>query len=98
EVMPKEARGYGAAIVSGAGISGAVVAGAVGALFPWRVAFIVGGVLGLALLAARMKLADSGMFATAKAGDAKRGDIRMLIRSPTRLRRFVACILIGLPL
>ena len=99
EVMPKETRGYGAAIVSGAGISGAVAAGLIAAVFPWRVAFIIGGVMGLALLVARMKLVESGMFANAKNDStAKRGDLTMLFRSRARLKSFAACILIGLPL
>lgn len=95
EVMPRETRGYGTALVSGFGILGAVVAAFVGGLLPWRMAFIVGGVMGLTLLIARLSLRDSAMFK--KAGAAPRGDIRMLFRRKA-LQRFGACVLIGLPL
>ena len=50
EVMTKEQRGYGTTIVAAFGIFGAVVGGLVAKLFDWRVAYYVGGGLGIALL------------------------------------------------
>lgn len=96
EVMPRETRGWGTAVVSGFGILGAVVAALVGGLLPWRAAFVVGGAMGLALLVARLRLRDSAMFRKAEA--APRGDVTRLFRSGRALRRFVACVLVGVPL
>jgi MFS family permease len=98
EVMPRETRGWGTALVSGLGILGGVTAALVGTKLAWRWAFIVGGCMGLALLAARLRLADSAMFTSASAKASARGDLRALVRSPGALRRFGACVLIGLPL
>ena len=54
EVMSKEGRGYGTTLVASIGILGAVVGALVGDFFDWRVAFFVGGGLGLALLILRI--------------------------------------------
>lgn len=43
EVMPKETRGYGTAIVASIGVSGAIAAAVVGELFNWKTAYIIGG-------------------------------------------------------
>ena len=62
EVMTKETRGYGTAIVATIGVSGAIAAAIVGDLFSWQTAYIIGGVLGLILLVMRIKMYESGMF------------------------------------
>ncbi|NUM62039.1 MAG: MFS transporter, partial [Ignavibacteriaceae bacterium] len=59
EVMPKETRGYGTAIVASIGVSGAIAAAVVGELFNWKTAYIIGGVLGFLLLIMRIKMFES---------------------------------------
>jgi predicted MFS family arabinose efflux permease len=99
EVLPKESRGYGTAVVAGVGVAGAVVAGLVAELMPWRTAYIVGGVLGLVLLVLRLRVAESKMFSTlATDVGSKRGDLVLLVASPARAWRYVRCILVGIPL
>ncbi|MCK7523138.1 MAG: MFS transporter [Ignavibacteriales bacterium] len=74
EVMTKETRGYGTAIVATIGVSGAIAAAIVGDIFSWQTAYIIGGVLGLILLIMRIKMYESGMFKslqTAKVGRGK---------------------------
>lgn len=66
EVMTKEQRGYGTTIVAAFGIFGAVVGGLVAKLFDWRVAYYVGGGLGIALLILRISAYESGMFHQSK--------------------------------
>ena len=97
ETLPKDRRGLGTSLVAGIGVSGAITAGLIGEFFSWQLAYVVGGVLGLMLLVARMRMFDSGMFNSVKgkAGVA-RGDLMLLLRSPVRLVRYVKCILIGL--
>lgn len=98
EVMSKEQRGYGTAIVAGVGILGAIFAAAVGGLFSWQVAYLVGGVLGLALLVLRYKLRESGMFGAMARRGVKRGDLLLLLGSRRRALTYARCILIGTPL
>jgi len=62
EILPRNLRAYGTAIVAGWGIFGTVTASLVGKYLPWRTAYLVGGGLGLVLLATRFSLRESGMF------------------------------------
>lgn len=99
EVLPKESRGYGTAIVAGVGVAGAVVAGLVGDKMHWRTAYLVGGGLGLLLLVLRLRVAESKMFRVAtETTSLKRGDLMLLFASRARAWRYARCILVGLPL
>ena len=98
EVMTKESRGYGTAIVATIGVSGAIFAAIVGELFNWQAAYIIGGVLGLLLLIARIKMFESGMYKTLKNSNVRKGDFLKLFTSKERFLRYLYCILIGLPI
>ncbi len=97
EIMPRASRGYGTTLVAGVGILGAVVAALVGDAFSWRVAYFVGGGLGLSLLLVRVGLRESGMFRVAKASAVRHGDFFALFRKASRLRRYLAIILVAVP-
>jgi predicted MFS family arabinose efflux permease len=97
ELMPKETRGYGTMVVASVGIVGGVVAGLVGNYFGWRAAYFVGGGLGLALLTLRVGVFESGLFDKVKNSSAERGDFLMLFSSRERLRKYLCCILLGVP-
>jgi MFS family permease len=97
EILPKETRGYGTALVAGIGLSGAVVAGLTGQLLEWRSAYILGGCLGLGLLILRLGVLESGLYLSQKVQKARKGDIWMLVSRRKRLLRFLSCIGIGIP-
>lgn len=98
EVLHKSIRGYGTMIVASVGVSGAILANLVAKSFDWRTAFVIGGILGMALLLLRVGVAESGMFAgmEAKTG-LHRGNFLSLFTSWNRFGRFADAILIGLP-
>jgi MFS transporter, putative metabolite:H+ symporter len=98
EIMPSHSRGYGTTIVASVGILGAVVAVLVGDLFDWRVAYIVGGVMGIALLLLRIGVAESGMFQQVRASNATRGNFLSLFATRRRAFRYLNVILIGMPI
>jgi putative MFS transporter len=99
EVMPKEKRGAATAIVAGFGVSGAILAATVGQLVHWSHAYIIGGVMGLALLVLRVRLAESGLFhRMGTHHTAPRGNFLMLLYPAKRLKTYLACILIGVPI
>jgi putative MFS transporter len=98
ELMSRETRGYGAMIISAVGILGAVVASLVGDLFDWRVAYVVGGAMGLVLLVLRVGVAESGMFEQVRRQAVARGDLRLLFRSRERAWRYVSVILVAVPI
>lgn len=99
ELMPKETRGLGTTIVATVGVSGAVAAGLIGDLFFWRTSYVVGGVMGLALLVLRISVAESGMFHEMREQeDVARGDLRLLFRNWERALRYINTIVVGVPI
>lgn len=99
EVLSKEARGYGTMIVATVGVLGAVAGGLVADLVHWRTAYFIGGGLGLALLALRVSVVESGMFKhmQARGAELSRGRFLSLFSSWARFGKYLRCILIGLP-
>lgn len=98
ESLPKETRGYGTSFVAAFGVSGAILAAAVAALTDWRVAYVVGGTMGLLLLILRIRLAESGLYSAIKGrASLARGRFWTLFTSRARLLRYLRCILIGMP-
>ncbi len=114
ETMPREKRGIGTMIIVTVGALGAVFASVVGghgegisaaianvtgrSLMNWQVAYVVGGSMGLLLLALRMGTFESALFKSARHSDVPRGSLRMLFLDKTRLLRYLQCILIGVPI
>ena len=104
ELMGKERRGIGTTVVAAFGVSGGLLAGIVGGAFPsiphpeWRMAYFIGGGLGLALLVLRIGVAESGMYkAAASDSGLSRGNFFRIFTSARRVRRFFAIIAVGIP-
>jgi MFS family permease len=98
EVLPLALRGYGTVMISAVGILGAVAAGAVGTWYDWRTAYYIGGGLGILLLLLRMCVAESGMFREMNEKNRPPfGSQLKLLFAPSRIGRYLCCVLIGLP-
>ena len=96
ESLPKELRGYGTMIVASVGVSGAILANLVMQTFhDWRLAYYIGGGLGLLLLSLRIKTFESGMFGKAKESGVSRGDFFSLFTDRSRLLRYVQSVFLG---
>ncbi len=98
ENMSKEKRGYGTMIVAGVGLFGAVAAALIGGHYTWQTSYFIGGGMGLLLLLLRVGLAESGMFKNLKDTNHQRGNMLMLFNNKHRFKKYLFCILIGLPL
>ncbi|UJR86454.1 MFS transporter [Sandaracinus amylolyticus] len=99
ELLPAKTRGWATTIIAGVGICGALLAVGVSKIATWYVAYWIGGVLGLALLALRVGVFESGMFARIKAkSDVSRGNFLALFTSRDRARRYVGIVLVGVPI
>ena len=98
EVLPTRLRGYGTALVATVGLFGAVLANFVAKHFDWQTTYFIGGGLGLLLLIARASVFESGLFMQVKETAVERGNFFMLFTNSARLKKFIGCILIGLPI
>jgi putative MFS transporter len=114
ETMSKENRGYGTMIIVTFGALGAVVAAVVGmkgeaignflenifntTFSNWQVAYIVGGGLGLMLLLLRVGTIESGMFKNLTHQNVRKGDFRILFKNKENAKKYLYCILVGLPI
>ncbi len=100
ESLPTKYRALGTSIVAGFGILGAVVAElTVNLAGSWSVAYLVGGLLGFALLLLRISVHESGIFESAKKQKhLKHGDFTMMFTNKSRFIRYVSCVAIGLPI
>jgi MFS family permease len=97
EILPKEIRGYGTMMVATIGVSGAVAAYAIAEDFAWRTSYFIGGGLGIVLLILRISVYESGMFEAMKKKNISRGNFLSLFMKKDLFRRYLKCILIGLP-
>lgn len=97
EIMPKETRGYGTTLIATIGVLGAVLAAIIGDTFDWRTAYFIGGGMGLALLALRIGVYESGMFEHTKKQSVKRGSFFSLFSNKATLAKYARVVLMGLP-
>lgn len=99
ELMPARYRGYGTTVISFLGLLGALTASYVGVLFEWRMAYVVGGVMGLVVMAGRWYgLRESDMFAAGRGQARHQGDLRVLVRTAPTFIKFAAVVAVGVPI
>lgn len=98
EILPKHVRGYGTSLVAGLGLLGAVLASLMVEWFDWRIAYFIGGGLGMLLLLLRLSVKESGVFKKAKETNISRGNFFAVFSLRERFMRYLRCILIGLPI
>lgn len=98
ETMEREKRGIGTMIIVSFGALGAVLAAILHKFFPWKTLYIVGGVMGLLLLALRAGTLESGMYKQVENHDVKRGDFIMLFTNKERFLKYLTCIGVGVPI
>jgi len=98
EILPKQIRGYGTAMVASVGILGAVLAYFVAKATNWQAAYWIGGGLGFALLLLRYSVSESGMFKKVTEKPVLRGHFLSLFANRQKFAAYLRCILIGLPI
>jgi MFS transporter, putative metabolite:H+ symporter len=98
ESLGRHNRGFGTTTVAAVGICGGLVAVMVGKSLDWRTAYVVGGVMGLALLVLRIGVFESGMFRSVRAQNVSRGNLLSLFHTWARARRYLSVLLVGVPI
>ena len=96
ESMDKESRGYGTMVIVSLGALGAVAASQIGKV-DWKLAYIIGGVMGLLILLLRVASLESHMFKNMKNKEVNQGNFFMLFANWDRFTRYLGCIVIGFP-
>jgi MFS family permease len=101
ETLPASKRGIGTLIIAGVGAAGAVFAPIVASLSVdpewWRTCYFIGGGMGLALLLLRLGTFESSMY-TGMQADVSKGNFFQLFTSWPTFKKYVYCILMGLPI
>src|SRR5690606_6358347 len=98
EILPKRLRAIGTSLVAGVGLCGAVVAYFTVELFAWRMAYFIGGGMGICLLILRIGVFESGMFDKIKhQANITKGNFLSFFTNRRRLVLYLKCIAIGLP-
>lgn len=98
ENLPRGSRGYGTMIVASVGVSGAILANVVAKHFDWRMAYFIGGGLGLLLLVMRIGVFESGMYKEIEDRTIRKGDFFSLFAKRVYFFKYAKSILIGLPI
>ena len=100
ELLPKALRGLGTTFISTVGVLGAAAAATITHYADWHTAYIVGGIMGLVLLALRVNVRESGLYKKVAEEKTKvsRGNLFMLLTRWDLLRRYLAIICIGAPI
>jgi MFS family permease len=97
ESLDKDDRGYATTLVATLGMIGSLCAALIGKYFAWNHAYLIGGILGLVLLAARLKSFDSEMFKALQHKKVVRGNIKLFF-SPSRALRYLSSVAVGIPI
>ncbi len=97
ESMDSKKRGLGTMTVAGFGLMGGMLAALLSEFFSWKVCYVIGGMIGIALLLFRVSLPEPELFKEISQHK-NRGDLRLLFRSPKRALKFLNLVLLGLPI
>jgi MFS transporter, putative metabolite:H+ symporter len=98
EILPKEKRGLAGTIIATCGVLGGISAALLSKIIAdWRTLYFIGGGIGLVLLALRVSVAESAMFASLEKSNIQRGNYLLFFTSKERFYRYAKGMLIGMP-
>ncbi|GAB4027986.1 MFS transporter [Spirosoma koreense] len=99
EILPKEIRGYGSSLIAGIGYLGAGAAYLTADFFDWRMAFWVGGGMGVLLLLLRVSVFESGLFNRLGVDHkaVRRGNFFYFFSSRAQRLKYFRCVAVGVP-
>ncbi|MFN3701212.1 MAG: MFS transporter [Alphaproteobacteria bacterium] len=97
ELLPKKWRGLGTTFIAAIGVLGATAAVVVAEMTDWRTAYLVGGIMGLVLLALRINVKESTLYKSMES-HVKKGSILMFLTRADLFKRYIAVILVGAPI
>ncbi len=98
EILPKEKRGLAGTIIATCGVLGGITAALLSKVVTdWRTLYFIGGGIGLALLALRVSVTESTMFASLEKTNVQRGNYLQFFTNKERFFKYAKGMLIGMP-
>ena len=98
EILPKEKRGLAGTIIATCGVLGGISAALLSKVITdWRTLYFIGGGIGLVLLALRVSVSESSMFASLEKTTTLRGNYLHFFNNKNRFFRYIKGMLIGMP-
>jgi MFS family permease len=98
EILPKEKRGLAGTIIATCGVLGGITAALLSKVITdWRTLYFIGGGIGLVLLALRVSVSESSMFASLEKSNVQRGNFLQFFTNRDRFFRYAKGMLIGMP-
>lgn len=97
ETLPDNKRSWALGIYAAFTAFSIFVASALAEFLPWRDCYAIGGTAGLLLLLARMTLAESTLFELVVGAKIQRGSLRLFLRKPGLLKRWLCCVALIMP-
>lgn len=98
EILPKEKRGLAGTIIATCGVLGGISAALLSKVITdWRTLYFIGGGIGLVLLALRVSVNESSMFASLEKSKVQRGNYLQFFTNKDRFFRYGKGMLIGMP-
>lgn len=97
EQMPQRYRGIGPALIGGSGMLGAIFGAYIGGKYSWQFTYQLGGGLGFILLLLRLGVLESGLFNQMKDKTSNRGNLRLLFKNKTYIKKYISICVLGFP-
>jgi MFS family permease len=98
EILSAHNRGFATTVIASFGVLGSVAAALAANYLSWRGCYTLGGILGLSLLALRLRIHEPALFRALQSQNISRGNFFMLFKNNRRLLRYLCLILIGAPI
>jgi MFS family permease len=97
EKLSPEKRGTGVMVFITLGFCGVVLAAILAEFMAWRHMYMAGGVAGLLLLLARVRMTESAMFTASLGKRVARGSFRLIFAQKENLKKYLAAITVITP-
>lgn len=100
ELLPRKLRGLATTFIVSIGLLGGAFAAILAEFFDWRMAYIIGGSMGLVLMTLRIDVRESVMYETLvyDRRDVPRGNFLIFLTRPHLRRKYLAVLLVGAPI
>jgi len=98
EMVPVKSRSVAMGWVAFVGCLGAITASLLGHWVPWRLAYVLSGVMGLAVVFFRKNIFETALFKNVQHSSVSKGDFFQFFNDFKRFFNYLNCFLMGVPI